>query len=83
MDQNTGEEIPGVDRVVTTYKQGENYTTEKKEISGYTYTKDSGNTTGQVADKDIEVVYYYKKTSAGSPQRIPGKRKRPYIHFRQ
>ena len=65
VDENTGEEIPGVDRVVTTYKQGENYTTEKKEISGYTYTKDSGNTTGQVADKDIEVVYYYKKTSAG------------------
>ena len=65
VDENTGKEIPGVDRVVTTYKQGENYTTEKKEISGYTYTKDSGNTTGQVADKDIEVVYYYKKTSAG------------------
>ena len=39
VDENTGEEIPGVDRVVTTYKEGENYTTEKKEISGYQFTK--------------------------------------------
>ena len=65
IDENTGKEIPGVDRVVTTYKQGDKYTTEKKEISGYQFTKDSGNTTGEVADKDIEVVYEYKKISAG------------------
>ena len=65
VDENTGAEIPGVDEVATTYKQGESYTTEKKDISGYTYTKDTGNTAGIVADKDIEVVYYYKKNSAG------------------
>ena len=65
VDENTGAEIPGVDEVTTTYKQGESYTTEKKDISGYTYTKDTGNTAGTIADKDIEVVYYYKKTSAG------------------
>ena len=65
IDENTGAEIPGVNEITTTYKQGESYTTEKKDISGYTYTKDTGNTTGTVADKDIEVVYYYKKNSAG------------------
>ena len=65
VDENTGAEIPGVDEVATTYKQGESYTTEKKDISSYTYTKDTGNTAGIVADKDIEVVYYYKKNSAG------------------
>ena len=65
VDENTGAEIPGVDEITTTYKQGESYTTEKKDISNYTYTKDTGNTTGTVVDKDIEVVYYYKKNSAG------------------
>ena len=65
VDENTGVEIPGVDEVTTTYKQGESYTTDKKNIPNYTYTKDTGNVSGIVADKDIEVVYYYKKTSAG------------------
>ena len=65
IDENTGAEIPGVDEITTTYKQGERYTTEKKTIDGYTYTKDTNNTTGVVERMNIEVVYYYKKTSGG------------------
>ena len=64
VDENTGEEIEGVDQVVTTYKQGESYTTEKKQIAGYTYTRDTQNTSGTVENKDIEVVYYYKKNTS-------------------
>ena len=64
VDENTGEEIEGADQVVTTYKQGESYTTEKKQIAGYTYTRDTQNTAGTVEDKDIEVVYYYKKNTS-------------------
>ena len=64
VDENTGEEIEGTDQVVTTYKQGESYTTEKKQIAGYTYTRDTQNTAGTVEDKDIEVVYYYKKNTS-------------------
>ena len=65
VDENTGKEIPGVDNVVTTYKEGDAYTTEKKNIEGYEYTKDSGNLTGKVGRENIEVVYYYKKTAGG------------------
>ena len=65
VDENTGKEIPGVDNVVTTYKEGDAYTTEKKNIEGYEYTRDSGNTEGEVGRENIEVVYYYKKTAGG------------------
>ena len=65
VDENTGKEIPGVDNVVTTYKEGDAYTTEKKNIEGYEYTRDSGNTEGEVGRENIEVVYYYKKIAGG------------------
>ena len=39
VDENTGKELLG--QVTTTYKQGDPYTTEKKAIDGYTYTKDT------------------------------------------
>ena len=63
IDENTGLEI--VDSVQNTYKEGDTYTTEKKSFDGYTFTKDTNNTKGTVQREDIEVIYYYKKTSAG------------------
>ena len=45
--------------------QGETYTTEKKTIDEYAYTRDSGNTTATMGDSDVEVKYYYKKISEG------------------
>lgn len=62
VDENTNEEI--ADSITQTYKQGDIYTTGKKTISGYTYTKNSGNTTGTVVRDNIEVTYYYKKDTA-------------------
>lgn len=42
---------------------GKEYETEKKEIAGYTYVEDTGNTEGTMTEEDIEVIYYYAKTS--------------------
>ena len=45
--------------VTETYKEGDEYTTEQKEISGYEYVSDTGNTSGIIEREDIEVTYYY------------------------
>ncbi|MGN1013245.1 MAG: MucBP domain-containing protein, partial [Clostridia bacterium] len=63
IDENTGNEIDGVDSVTTTYKEKDPYTTEKKTIEGYTYTRDTENTSGTVGRTNIEVIYYYKRNS--------------------
>ena len=63
IDENTGEEIPNTQSVTEEYKEKENYNTIKKEIEGYTYTKDSKNTSGIMGRDNIEVVYYYKRNS--------------------
>ena len=63
IDENTGNEIDGVDSVTTTYKEKDSYTTEKKTIEGYTYTRDTENTSGTVGRTNIEVIYYYKRNS--------------------
>ncbi len=44
---------------------GDEYTTKQKEIYGYTYVENSGNTEGTMTEKDIVVTYYYEKTKAG------------------
>ena len=44
-----------------TYAQGDEYTTTKIDINGYTYTTDSGNTTGTIGRDNVYVTYYYKK----------------------
>ncbi len=64
VDENTGLEIPEVDGITTIYIEGNNYTTDKKEIPGYTYTKDTENTSGVVGREYVEVIYYYKKNSS-------------------
>ena len=39
--------------------EGKEYKTEKKEIEGYTYIKDTENTEGEMTREAIEVIYYY------------------------
>lgn len=63
IDENTGLEI--TNNITQTLKEGDTYTTENKEFSGYTYTRNSGNITGTIGRENIEVIYYYKKNSAG------------------
>ena len=63
VDENSNEEI--ITPEIQNLKEGDTYTTEKKDFDGYTYTKDTGNTTGTIGNADVEVVYYYKKISDG------------------
>ena len=53
----TGEEIE--ESITETYKEGDEYDTEQKDISGYRYVSDTGNTSGTIEREDIEVIYYY------------------------
>lgn len=63
IDENTSEEI--VPSIVTTYKEGDSYDSENKDLDKYTYTGDTGNTKGIVGRENIEVIYKYKKNSYG------------------
>ena len=63
IDENTNTSI--ITDVVTSYKEGNAYTTEAKIVDGYTLTVTPDNANGTVARENIEVIYKYKKTSAG------------------
>ena len=77
IDKETGKEITyieeqeGQEPVDKTYGYeidgfaGDAYTTEQKEIPGYTYVENSGNTEGNMIDGMIEVIYYYERIKAG------------------
>ena len=62
VDVDTGREIAEAE-TISGY-EGKEYTTDKKEIEYYTYQKDSGNTSGNMARNGVEVVYYYKLNDA-------------------
>ncbi len=57
IDLNSNEEIS--DKVITTLKEGEDYTTQEKEIEGYELVKIPENKSGVVGSSDIEVIYVY------------------------
>lgn len=52
---------PIADDVVKTGSIGENYTSEQKDIPGYTFKEVQGNPTGQFSDQAQTVVYIYTK----------------------
>lgn len=52
---------PIADDVVKTGSIGENYTSEQKEIPGYTFKEVQGNPTGQFSNQAQTVVYIYTK----------------------
>lgn len=62
IDENTGKSISS--EVSNTVIEGQTYSTSKKDISGYTYSKVVGNTSGTVGTSDIVVTYYYKKNTS-------------------
>ena len=43
--------------------EGKGYTTEKKQIEGYTYVEDTRNTSGTMKREEIEVIYYYEQNT--------------------
>ena len=58
IDEDTGKEIAKEDTI--TGKVDDEYTSKSKTIDGYDLTKNSGNTSGKIAEKDTTVIYYYK-----------------------
>ena len=46
-------------------KAGEEYAAEQKDIYGYTYIENSGNTEGEIKEEETIVIYYYERTEAG------------------
>ena len=44
---------------------GDAYTTEQKDIYGYTFVESTNNTSGNMIEGTIEVIYYYERTNAG------------------
>ena len=63
IDSINNEEIQ--EPAITTYKQGDEYTTLPINIEGYVVTKTPDNANGTVETENIEVVYEYKKISNG------------------
>ena len=43
--------------------EGKGYTTERKQIEGYTYVEDTRNTSGTMKREEIEVIYYYEQNT--------------------
>ena len=63
VDEITNQEISTRDTI--TGKVDDEYTTTAKEIPNYVLTRDSGNTSGNLAEEETTVIYYYKHESAG------------------
>ena len=64
VDRTSGEQIAKQEEI--TGMAGDSYTTELKDIYGYTYIENSGNTEGEMTEEDIHVTYYYDRTEAGN-----------------
>ncbi len=74
-------------------KVGTQYERDQKEIYGYNFVEDSGNTQGEIVEGTTEVTYYYERKSSGGvtakyvdedgkeiadPEKIEGKVGDPY-----
>lgn len=63
IDENSNSNI--IDDILQIYREKEEYTTEEKQFEGYRLVGKTDNTSGIVARENIEVIYKYKKISAG------------------
>ena len=59
IDKETGEEI--TEKTNIPGKEGENYTTEPKDISGYDLVEEPTNKDGTMTAEPIDVIYYYRR----------------------
>ena len=58
LDENDKMEIS--EKEITKYKEGDEYSTTKKEIPNYTFTRVEGHPSGKIGRETINVNYYYK-----------------------
>ena len=63
VDKSTGTEI--AEGYELEGLAGDKYNTEKKDIYGYTFVESTNNTSGNMIEGTIEVIYYYERTDAG------------------
>ena len=63
VDRNTGVEI--AEGYELKGLAGDSYRTELKDIYGYTFVESTNNTSGNMIEGTIEVIYYYERTNAG------------------
>ena len=63
VDKDTGIEIAESEQQIGL--AGDAYTTEQKDIYGYTFVDSTNNTYGNMIEGTIEVTYYYTRTNAG------------------
>ena len=63
IDKQTGEEI--AEGYELKGLAGDSYRTELKDIYGYTFVESTNNTSGNMIEGTIEVIYYYERTNAG------------------
>ena len=59
VDKDTNEEI--ADTIIITGHEGDEYTSDSKDISGYELVGEPENKNGTMADDSIDVIYYYRK----------------------
>ena len=59
IDKETGEEI--IEKTNIPGKEGDNYTTEPKDIPGYDLVEEPANKDGTMKAEPIEVIYYYRR----------------------
>ena len=63
VDKDTGTEIAEGEELKGL--AGDTYTTEQKDIYGYTFIESTNNTSGNMIEGTIEVTYFYTRTNAG------------------
>lgn len=62
LDENNGRVLHPSN--IERYREGEEYSTIKEDIAGYTYTRVENDPSGIVEREDIIVTYYYKKNTS-------------------
>ena len=63
VDKQTGAEIADSEELKGL--AGDQYSTQQKDIYGYTFVESTNNTSGNMIEGTIEVTYYYTRTNAG------------------
>ena len=61
-EEDTDNKVVAKEEIISGY-EGKEYTTEEKQIEGYTYIENKGNTEGKMTREPQEVIYYYAENT--------------------
>ena len=68
-EDNTDNKVLAKEEVINGYV-GKDYKTDKKDINNYTFIEDTKNTSGQMTEDKIEVIYYYLQNTSVKVEHI-------------